>query len=1387
MRARAGNKIINILTICALMACTVPTFAVDAMFPLNQRGLGGYSVYSDGAPTGFAVDLTQTTLDSLASQPIPNTDPVEYYPADLKSGYELIPTDTVGTNTITKYILNDDNTLTPKYFDVNLRQTEYGEGTNAIYYKWELNANRIEFVETTNPNEAQITAKYLDYTNKTYSTTCENYSYDYGTVTDPAGTSSENPYLMVGESVFKNLEGNATSIENTLFINNSTSADLVGRISQNYRYYLELSGGAVYNSGELTTVDADFIGNFISADDRTTGSGMTPSFNARGVAIYNTGIIGNISGDFIENTANRIFSGATIYNSGSIGDITGNFIDNNGDTIFNQGTIGKITGNFINNSGYGITNHFDATISSITGNFIGNNSIRPNGYVDPYTIANCSTISNITGNFIGNGAITLYNNSVAQIDNITGIFIGNEGRAIHNEGIITNIRSDFVGQNYGSNSGGYLSPRGGAIYNVGTIGNITGDFIKNSTRATEKTYGGAIYNNGTIGNITGYFIGNYTSATKFDVEGGAIYNSGTISDITGYFIGNYSSSTSSFTNGGAIYNNGTISDITASFIENYALQTSYDANGGAIYNGQGKIIGNITGDFITNTAQATNRNAYGGAIYNYRATIGDITGSFIENSVKGINDALGGAIYTVAEQQATLTGAYNYMQLTVVDDNSNPIYTVYALVDSDGNLVTAEDFKNAVINGEVESEPVFVGSESGSLADLGMSLEEFKELANQAGYTETSPLDIFLENASGYDPMKPLLEFANTNTDGKEALTLRNSNIIGNHADVADGGTALGGAIYSENHNIRLLADDGNVSKISGNYTKVGDVVENNAIYLKNATLIFKTLNKSTIQVDDKINGANYDVFVTGDGESNTIFNDNISNANSIVLQKGNLYLGREDVLNNSNALYLADGNLHLINGSIGAIDMPTVNFVGETNLSVDVDLANETIDRITADTYNVANDAKLHVNHINLLSDANKIDTRILFADAPFASIVDYTGENPVAYTPIYKYNIGYTVNQEDNQGYFLFARGDQIIKPVVPDNPTGGGSLGGVTITPSGNPSDAFNPSVLATPAAQQSGSQAVVTESVRFAFQHADTFTQMPMNIRMSMMNNRYAVLDGEAKYTQPYHMQNKGVWVKPFTSFESMSLKNGPDVDAVTYGTIVGFDSDFKELGRGWYGVTSAYVGYNGSMIDYANVDTTMNGGLVGVTETFYKDKFFTAITATAGANVGTSNTMYGKEDFTSLVGGLGVKTGYNFEFKEGRYIIQPLMFMNYTFVNTFDYTSASGVRIDSDPMHTFQINPSMRFIANLKNGWQPYASVGMVWNVLNSSKVKADDIILPKMSMKPYVEYGLGLQRSWADRFTAYGQAMVRNGGRNGVMLSAGMRWSLGEDEPIDAI
>ena len=83
--------------------------------------------------------------------------------------------------------------------------------------------------------------------------------------------------------------------------------------------------------------------------------------------------------------------------------------------------------------------------------------------------------------------------------------------------------------------------------------------------------------------------------------------------------------------------------------------------------------------------------------------------------------------------------------------------------------------------------------------------------------------------------------------------------------------------------------------------------------------------------------------------------------------------------------------------------------------------------------------------------------------------------------------------------------------------------------------------------------------------------------------------------------------------------------------------------------------------------------------------------------------------------------------------------------------------------------------------NTKNGWQPYLGVNMVWNLLDDSKVTANDVRLPEMSIRPYVQYGLGVQKNFKeDRFTAYGQAMIHNGGRNGISLTGGLRWNVGK-------
>ena len=69
---------------------------------------------------------------------------------------------------------------------------------------------------------------------------------------------------------------------------------------------------------------------------------------------------------------------------------------------------------------------------------------------------------------------------------------------------------------------------------------------------------------------------------------------------------------------------------------------------------------------------------------------------------------------------------------------------------------------------------------------------------------------------------------------------------------------------------------------------------------------------------------------------------------------------------------------------------------------------------------------------------------------------------------------------------------------------------------------------------------------------------------------------------------------------------------------------------------------------------------------------------------------------------------------------------------------------------------------------------------MVWNIMDKTHFKAENVDLPEMSVKPYVQYGVGVQKRWGERFTGFFETTVRNAGRNGVAFNAGFRWTLGK-------
>ena len=1134
-----------------------------------------------------------------------------------------------------------------------------------------------------------------------------------------------------------------TSNDNT--INVPTYDAQTGIITNNYYSLQKLED--VTNNSQYVWENTDAIGrnlvghhldfHFIRTNNQN---------NAFGAGIYNNptpanDYVSSVVGDFINNTCevygtnhNHFSHGGGVDNHGVMNYVYGDYI---GNSIYVQ-KYNPLTNNNIGVDGAGLRNGKE--VGSIVGNFIGNEADAGNdteafgggignNMSHNDTTATSARIGNIKGSFIGNSAKTggggIYNNN-ATIDNIKANFLLNQSG-------YTNKTTDRVGQQTSAQGSG------GGIYNSsqGTISSIEGDFVANS--ATK--HGGAIYNTdrSTINNINGNFIGNTA------VNGGAIYNNngGTIGSIVindriydtlptngqvGENVGNY-----------VLQDDNTYKRISKINTENIV---SYEQSGGNDKTYSQNDLDNLpsyeiyqegaelqTGKFVEvedgvfkriSAIEEVKHFVYYGdpaVDENGNPIISDgVTGTFIANKAEN-----GGAIYNTDSSSIRANANFVSNEST---GNGGAIYNDSKLADSgvvviDGNFINnkAEGNGGAIYNaGDMEL-----------LADGHRNVIRSNAGANSEGiYMEGVAPQTHQTDEYTLDQMQAAL-----NEPGSTYIA---ENFIETPQQSGIYRYQIGGTEQEPEWEVRTVVD----------------------VPAQIPTLTFNTPTNGEWVIYDKITGnlgegndpkanAYYDVNMIGGGTV-SLFND---------IEGGNTTLDST--------------TLNTINNEVHVYDMNEFTVKGNSNMTVDFDIKNERMDRITTADPNsnfAGNTGTLDVK-LNFLNDTDKNKASVLFAEPELAhNVLNHgkaEGETYRIVNPIRMYDIQYNVHNDDNRGYFEF--------------------------------SSNWNPSVLAAPVVLQTGIQSAMNTDIQYAFNHLDTYTKIPKFDRLTLMNNQNKYAFASTDYNENsalrlYNLKenrtsNNGVWLRPYAAFERVPLKNGPKVDSITYGTFLGYDSNFREHKHGWHSVWSTYLGYQGGEIEFKDVRANLNGGVIGLTDTFYKNNFWTALLITGGAMNADISTMYGHEDSMSIAGAIASKTGYNFEFKDGRYIIQPIFKASYTMSKMLDYTNAAGVRIDAKPLHTIQINPSLRFIMNCKNGWQPYARVGMVWNLLNDTNVYAGGYHLPEMHIKPYIEYGLGVQKLYKHRFTGFGQAMVRNGGRNGIAITLGFRYAIGRDNDKD--
>ena len=1056
-----------------------------------------------------------------------------------------------------------------------------------------------------------------------------------------------------------------------------------------------------------------------------TGSGTT---NIQGNVINSGSIDNKIA---VENGNTLTSSASTLGNKG---------ITNEGTVIFNNGAnanaitgagtteiAGDVTNNALISQAINVTS---GSLKSSADNLGGVVANAAKLEVTGGTLANAITgdsNTTISGNTISNADITQSNVIVnALLTNNAAVTVETLGLNSNIDGSGTlalsgvndiSASSNTITQDSVTNSGTLTA-------NAGQI--ITANGINNTSNLTLKGGSESAFDNSNV--ITG--AGN----TTFE---GKINNTANITQDT---VTNSGELTNTGVITAAVTNSGTLTSSADNIAGTVDNTGTYNVQGGTIANaisGAGDV--NLSGDVVSNAANT-------------------LTGNV--NILEGAKLSLGqkGDLFTTASS----VNAQNGSTISLLNGNTAAVDMNNLAIAAGSNVNLELDWGDTLnttnpdsVEGNIELSKIDLTSQTGDTHQIStsigdkISLSDDVELVvgdngnnyldyNSANGTLTADNVTSIAEAIAKDSANGVYQMTGDETLTGDLGTLAGSD---NTLTINGGGNSLNGG-----NNQGVTVAQGQTLNLT-NMKEIGGFADETAVTNDG------TVNLSQITLNDKI---------TGTGTSNVTGDTTINNAvegNTLNLNSGILTLGQLGNISNADALIANGGSLSLQNGTIQETNLGNLTLNQDMNLMLDGNFAEETLDTISANQF-TSNGHNINISNINILQPT----TAKTFSISPIsenmdetvraqlAGSVQYTGGEMV-YSPIYKYSATY----DPNTAMMNFVRG-------------GGGSYGD------------YNPSVMASPIAAQLGGYLTQLNSYDEAFRNMDMYMLMTKKQREAMkLRNKYASLDNNLAYDKgnsPY--SDKSVWFRPYATFENVPLKGGPKVSNVAYGTFFGGESELYDLGHGWDGMYGIYAGYNGSHQAYDGIGIYQNGGTLGAVGMAYKGNFFTGLTLNAGANAGEASTFYGTDNFSMLMAGIASKTGYNIELADGKFIIQPNFLMSYSFVNTFDYHNAAGVGINSDPLHAIQLEPGLKFIGNLKNGWQPYLGVSVVWNIMDNTQFRANDVSLPSLSVDPYVRYGLGVRKAWGEKFTGFLQAYFTNGGRNGVGLMAGFRFTVGK-------
>ena len=1134
-------------------------------------------------------------------------------------------------------------------------------------------------------------------------------------------------------------------------------------------------GGAMYNEGTLNLDNVTFNNNIAKTKNAVGGGAM---------ALVATG----------KNPFSTTIKNSTFTNNSTE---TSNSAKNNGGAIYVYGTSGLVGDNTLKIS----DSLFESNHTNKTGGAIGVNNLGPSNFEieinDTTFTKNNSTgyggaIDVTTG---GTGNVTLNLNKAT--------FNGNQsesdgGAIAYEKG---NITSNIINGTFTNNT----ANNGGAIYN-GIKDLKISNTIFDGNKTNDGGKGGAIYN---AGNIS-------LNQTEFKQSTDTIYMANdSFADFsdTNILNGSISSenATSKIKNKGTLILNADNSGYTGTYTQESG-QTDVNASstffGGETtitdgvlnwntlkkYNSTLKVekgslnIGNVSKASLSLNSNSyikkdtlVNINSKGEIKLNGGSITLDNNDIWAGNISIGDENNIGSGTLTI--DGLTSNGGI-FANGGTIDIISGRLTASAGDVIKEATTVKIKDDALLAVRGG----DVTLGANTDWASKGGVLLNNgaltIKDLSNSNGIFQANSGKLMLENSTftvGKDSF--INSSVETNIDSNSKLQITDNGwvTIGDN-DIWNGEVSLAGGTlnYERTESTSstmtgdLIATSGNLNLLKNSYINIkspSNIAQAVSVDIqKGATVEISNGAEFNLDSNDKWNGLiknELDGILKTDNVNNSAFggmlqqNKGVSifdnNSNITIDGKDSYILGGTVEIKNGSALNIGSGvadnhffvsDLNMTNNSaLNAMNSVLNKYQisndmiveGKNNLSIDIDGRNKVgdafiINNLTSNTNGTLNVADF--NFIGLAPIDRQFKIRVFDANS-INDKVNFTSTDKEIFTPIGYYNL-----QSAGGGWYT-------------SNMT------------------RYNPQVFRGQVATLASfnNQLMIDDML---LNHVTLDSERLL--AQSKNANRYAsTLPQFAPYQ--YKKEDGGLWFKSYVNFENLSLTQGLKVGNNSYGSLVGADFPVIKLKHGWKFMPTAYIGYNGAHQTFNGVGMYQNGGQGGLMGTFMKDNFIGSVLAYGG---GYNNEMSvaGNTDRTgNWFAGTAAKLAYNLH-PTKHFTIQPTAFVSYNIFGRQNWgTDFGSMSMNSGLLNGINVAPGMNFIY-AKETWSVYATFQYMYNINEQVGGRAGNVDLASVEMKHgYIQYGVGVTKTWKDRLNSFFQIVFRNGGRTGVGFQLGLNYT----------